>query len=48
MIVLCDPRVVGKGYGRAFLNSLPPMPTTRERGEIRRFFERVETAGRAG
>ena len=38
VIVLCDPRVTTKGYGRVFLNSLPAMPTTRERRDIQRFF----------
>ena len=45
VVVLCDPRVLRKGYGRAFLDSLPPMPRTRERAEIRRFFERGGAAG---
>ena len=44
VVVLCDPRVVRKGYGRVFLNSLPAMPTTRERGDIRRFFAQDEAA----
>jgi ATP-dependent DNA helicase DinG len=26
VLVLGDPRITGKGYGRIFLNSLPPMP----------------------
>ena len=26
--VVCDPRIVGKRYGRTFLASLPPMPAT--------------------
>jgi ATP-dependent DNA helicase DinG len=28
--VVCDPRIVGKRYGRTFLASLPPMPATDE------------------
>ena len=48
VVVLCDPRVLQKGYGRVFLNSLPSMPTTRDRGDVRRFFERVEAAGGSG
>ena len=28
--VICDPRIVGKRYGRTFLASLPPMPVTDE------------------
>ena len=38
VVVLCDPRIVQKGYGRVFLNSLPPMPTTGDRDAIRSFF----------
>lgn len=38
VVVLCDPRIVRRGYGRVFLNSLPPMPTTRDRDAIRSFF----------
>lgn len=30
VVVLGDPRLVQKGYGRLFLNSLPPWPRTRE------------------
>ncbi|GAB4200531.1 MAG: ATP-dependent DNA helicase [Wenzhouxiangellaceae bacterium] len=30
VVVLGDPRLTGKGYGRLFLNSLPPWPRTRE------------------
>jgi len=43
VLVLCDPRLTTKGYGKLFLNSLPPMPRTRDIGEIRRFFERQST-----
>ena len=28
VLVLCDPRLTGKGYGRVFLDSLPPLPMT--------------------
>lgn len=30
VLVICDPRLSGRGYGRAFLRSLPPMPPTRD------------------
>ena len=30
VLVLCDPRLVGKSYGRVFLDSLPPLPRTRD------------------
>jgi ATP-dependent DNA helicase DinG len=39
VLVLCDPRLSTKGYGRLFLASLPPMPRTRELGDVRAFFE---------
>ena len=38
VLVLCDPRLTGKGYGRLFLASLPPMPRTREIADVRAFF----------
>ncbi len=38
VLVLCDPRLLGKGYGKLFLASLPPMPRTRELAEVRAFF----------
>ncbi|MEM7280443.1 MAG: ATP-dependent DNA helicase [Pseudomonadota bacterium] len=30
VVVLCDPRVTNKGYGKTFLASLPPMTVTQE------------------
>jgi len=38
VLVLCDPRLVGKTYGRTFLESLPPLPKTRELADVRAFF----------
>ncbi len=38
VLVLCDPRLTGKSYGRVFLDSLPPMPRTREIAEVEAFF----------
>ena len=38
VLVLCDPRLVGKSYGRLFLDSLPPFPRTRVLGDVQRFF----------
>ncbi|MFO1407164.1 MAG: ATP-dependent DNA helicase [Steroidobacteraceae bacterium] len=37
VVMICDPRLVTKGYGRAFVTSLPPMKRTRELGEVTRF-----------
>ena len=38
VLVLCDPRLVGKGYGKRFLDSLPPFPRTREVADAVAFF----------
>ncbi len=38
VLVLCDPRLVGKAYGRLFLDSLPPMPRTRVLADVQAFF----------
>ncbi len=38
VLVLCDPRLLGKRYGKLFLDSLPPFPRTRELGEVEAFF----------
>lgn len=44
IVMLCDNRLVTRGYGRSFLASLPPMRRTREVEEVRRFLrERLET-----
>ena len=46
VVVLCDPRVVQKGYGRVFLNSLPDMPITRKQKDVGDFFSRDDSARR--
>jgi ATP-dependent DNA helicase DinG len=38
VLMLCDPRLLGKGYGKIFLASLPPMPKTRELQDVKHFF----------
>lgn len=38
VLVVCDPRLLGRSYGRSFLASLPPMRRTRDPGEVRAFF----------
>ncbi|MGN6514105.1 MAG: ATP-dependent DNA helicase, partial [Lysobacteraceae bacterium] len=38
VLVLCDPRLSGKGYGRVFLDSLPPVPLTRRIDDVQAFF----------
>ena len=37
VVVICDPRMVGKGYGRVFVAALPVMNVTREKDEVMRF-----------
>ena len=38
VLVLCDPRLTGKSYGRVFMDSLPPLPKTRDIGDVQAFF----------
>ena len=40
VVMLGDPRIRQKGYGRIFLKSLPSMPITREISEVQNFFKR--------
>ena len=39
-VVIADPRLTGKGYGRSFLAVLPPMRITREADEVRDWVRR--------
>jgi len=43
VLVLCDPRLLEKSYGRIFLNSLPAMPRTRDVDDVHEFFAGVES-----
>lgn len=38
VLVVCDQRLLRRGYGRIFLDSMPPMSRTREQADVRRFF----------
>ncbi len=38
VLMLCDPRLVAKSYGRLFLDSLPPFPRTRAIEDVQAFF----------
>ncbi len=40
LLVLCDPRLLGKSYGKVFFDSLPPLPRTREIADVQAFFAR--------
>ena len=39
VMMICDPRLTGKPYGRLFLDSLPPMQRTRDLKAVTRFLE---------
>ena len=39
VLMLCDPRLVSKAYGRQILNSLPPMKPTRSLSEVAAFLK---------
>ena len=38
VVVLCDPRLLSKAYGRVFIGSLPPMPVCRDIDDVVGFF----------
>lgn len=38
VLVLCDPRLRSKSYGRVFLNSLPDMPVTQDIDAVHEFY----------
>jgi len=41
ILMICDPRLFNKPYGRVFRNSLPPMPVTRDIADVQNFFEKL-------
>ena len=41
ILMLCDPRLLNKGYGKVFLESLPDIPVTRRLADVEQFFNRV-------
>jgi ATP-dependent DNA helicase DinG len=41
VVVICDPRLIDKPYGRVFRASLPPMPVTRVGADAERFLRRI-------
>jgi ATP-dependent DNA helicase DinG len=47
VLMLCDPRLISKPYGRRILQSLPPMALTRELSAVERFFA-ARPAGESG
>ncbi len=42
VLVVCDPRLLSRPYGHAFLASLPSMARSRDLADVRRFFEEGE------
>jgi len=38
VLVVCDPRLLRRGYGQVFLDSMPPMARTRVLADVERFF----------
>ncbi len=42
ILMICDPRLLDKPYGRIFLDSLPKMARSRDIADIARFFDYVE------
>ena len=45
VLMLCDPRLTSRAYGKLFLRSLPPMPVTRELRDVQAFFGAGAAAG---
>ncbi|MGI9222345.1 MAG: ATP-dependent DNA helicase [Woeseiaceae bacterium] len=43
VIVLCDPRILSKSYGRTFLRSFDPMPSTQTLDDVAKFFARHDS-----
>ena len=44
ILALLDKRVLTKSYGRIFLRSLPPAPLTHDLGDLRTFFDKMESS----
>jgi ATP-dependent DNA helicase DinG len=38
VLMICDPRLQSKGYGKKFVEALPPMRRTRKLQDVQRFF----------
>ena len=37
VLMICDPRLISKGYGKRIWQSLPPMKRTRDIAEVEQF-----------
>lgn len=42
VLMICDPRLLKKGYGKTFLNSLPDMARTRDIADVEKFFQQAD------
>ena len=42
VLMLCDPRLKSKAYGKIFLKNLPDMPVTRELSDVEEFFHHIK------
>lgn len=41
VLMICDPRITEKAYGKTFIKSLPAMPITKHMDEVFGFYERI-------
>jgi ATP-dependent DNA helicase DinG len=48
VVMICDPRLTEKPYGRVFRAALPPMSATRDAGDAQRFLVRIAADRRTG
>jgi ATP-dependent DNA helicase DinG len=48
VLMICDPRLLSRGYSRRILQSLPPMRVTRDAAEAVEFFVKPAGAGASG
>ena len=44
VLMLCDPRLISKSYGKRIWQSLPPFKRTRDLAEVQAFFQMPEQA----
>ena len=48
VLMICDPRLITKSYGKKIWQSLPPMKRTRELREVEEFFAKGDKIARSG
>jgi ATP-dependent DNA helicase DinG len=44
ILMICDPRLYNRPYGKIFLESLPPMPHTRDLKMVETFFNDIKNS----